>query len=184
MRNLDADLQTGLAAASIEPVIFAALTFRSKTCYVSSAGYDIGWQGNTYIGIGTLGGISAVRERTELKADGVTLTLSGVDPSILAECLSDIQPLQPAKLHFGLVKQGLMIGTPYCFFAGVVDKPTFAVLPESVTISLALESRMSLLNRASQRRYTSADQHAFGYPDDSGFAYVEKLNDMAIRWGN
>lgn len=184
MRNLDPALQSGIAAPVIEPVIFAALTFRSKTCYVSSAGYDLIWQNNTYVGIGTLGGISAVRERTELKADGLTLTLSGIDPTILSECLTDIQPLQPAKLYFGLVTQGQMIGTPYCFFAGVVDKPTFAILPESVTISLSLETRMSLLNRASQRRYTSADQHAFGYPDDTGFAWVEKLNDMAIRWGS
>lgn len=184
MRNLDPTLQAGLAAAVIEPVIFVMLTFKSKACYVCSAGYDVTWNGQLYTGIGTLGGISAIRERTEIKADGITLSLSGIDSNIVAECMADIQALAPARCWIGLMNRGQLIGVPYCFFSGVVDRPTFVITPQSSTISLALETRMALLNRASQRRYTSADQHAFGYPDDTGFAWVEKLNDIALRWGN
>jgi hypothetical protein len=64
-----------------------------------------------------------------------------------------------------------------------VDTPTISTTRDTATITLKLESRMALLNRPSQRRYTSADQHANGYSDDTAFGWVEKLNDMALRFG-
>ena len=182
-RSLDSTLQAELTAPVIEPVLFALLTFRSMTCYVCSAGFDITFDGQVYKGLGTLGGVSATREGTDVKADGISLTLSGIDPAIMGECLADIQPLAPAMLWLGLVSQGQLIGTPYRFFAGFVDTPAISLSPATASITLKLESRMALLNRPSQRRYTTADQHAFGYADDTAFLWVEKLNDMALKWG-
>lgn len=183
MRNLDPTLKTGLNAPVIEPLLLVMLTFRSKTCYVCSAGFNVAWNGQVYLGLGTFGGISAVSEGTEVKADGISLTLSGIDSTIVTECETDIMPLAPAKCWLGLMSQGGMIGVPYCFFSGVVDSPTITTTRDTASITLKLESRMALLNRPSQRRYTSADQHANGYPDDTGFAWVEKLNDIALRFG-
>ena len=104
-RNFDPQMAAQLTAPVIEPVLFALLTFRSMTCYVCSAGYDITFNGQLYQGVGTFGGLSAVKEGTELYADGVSLTLSGIDPTIMGECLADIQPLAPAKLWFGLSRR-------------------------------------------------------------------------------
>ena len=184
MRNLDPSLQAGLTAPVIEPVLLVQLTFRSQTCYVCSAGFNVGFNGQTFLGLGTFGGISAVQEGTELRADGISLTLSGIDPTIVTECETDIAPLAPARCWLGLMTQGQLVGVPYLFFSGVVDAPTITTTPTEATITLRLESRMALLNRPTQRRYTSADQHANGYPDDTGFAFVEKLNDIALRFGN
>ena len=52
---------------------------------------------------------------------------------------------------------------------------------ETLEIALKLESRLSNLQRASMRRYTAADQSLY-YPTDSGFSWVEQLNDQALRW--
>ncbi len=183
MRNLDPILKTALNAPVIEPVLFVMLTFRSQTMYVCSAGYHVKFNGQAYLGLGTFGGITATQEGTEVRADGISLTLSGIDSTILTECESDIQPLAPAKCWFGLMTQGQLIGEPYLFFSGLVDTPTISTTRDTASITLNLESRMSLLNRPSQRRYTSADQHANGYPDDTAFSWVEKLNEIALRFG-
>jgi hypothetical protein len=53
----------------------------------------------------------------------------------------------------------------------------------TISISLALESRMADLQRASLRRYTAADQQGVGgYPTDTSLNWIESLNDASIKW--
>ncbi len=167
-RGLDTRLQQGLNAGTIQPVFLALLTFRSGVRYVSSASFPIAFNGNVFQGVGTLGQVGVVNESTSVKADGLTLTLSGIDPDILGESLTDIQPLAPAKVWFGLLSGATLVGIPFCLFAGIVDKPSIDISAESATITLALETRMNNLNRPNQRRYTSADQNGNGYPGRLG----------------
>lgn len=101
----------------------------------------------------------------------------------LYDVLTDVQLGAPAKIWFGLMANGSLIGSPYLIFSGLVDQPSLEVDAQTLTISLALESRMSDLARPSGRRYTAADQR-LRYPDDTGFNWVETLNDIALRWGS
>lgn len=110
-----------------------------------------------------------------------TSTSNGV--SAINEALSDIQLGAPAKIWFGLMQDGALIGAPYLIFSGLVDQPTVETGVEASTIVLALENRLSDLSRPSARRYTAADQH-LKYSDDTGFNWVEILNDIAERWGS
>lgn len=129
MRNLDPTFRAQLTQSVFSPVLFVMLTFRSQTMYLCSAPFNVAFSGQTFLGLGTLGGISATQEGTEVQADGISLTISGLDPKIATECESDIQPLAPAKCWLGCMSQGLLIGTPYLFFSGVVDTPTSNVTP-------------------------------------------------------
>lgn len=102
--------------------------------------------------------------------------------SLVDEAMADMQIGGPATLRFGLLNNGLLLGTPYTLFKGQMDQPTVSWSPETSTIEIALESRLTNLSRPTQRRYTAADQHV-AYPDDTGFNFVEWLNDIALRWG-
>lgn len=102
--------------------------------------------------------------------------------SLLQEALTDIRLGAPAFIYFGLMSGGALISAPFLLFYGSVDKPTIRTGAGTITISLALENRLVNLQRASQRRYTAADQH-LNYPDDIGFNWVEILNDIALFWG-
>ena len=64
-----------------------------------------------------------------------------------------------------------------------IDKPSFTIGGDAVTIRLSLESRMIDQGRATLSRYTSADQRV-NYPDDTAFNWVETLNDQALNWGS
>jgi hypothetical protein len=103
--------------------------------------------------------------------------------SIIQEALADFQAGAPAQIYFGLLSDGVLIGNPYLVFSGQVDQPTIDMSAQSATITLALENRLSNLLRPTARRYTAADQH-LKYPDDSGFNWVEILNDLSLRWGS
>jgi hypothetical protein len=110
---------------------------------------------------------------------------SGVIPpaTLVQEALRDVRMGAPAKIWFGLMANGALIGTPYLVFSGTVDKPNVQIDEKTASITLALENRLVNLQRANQRRYTAADQK-LAYPTDMAFNWVESLNDIALRWGS
>lgn len=183
-RNISAPMLAGITSNYIQPALMADLTFRSGTQYVWTGPTTLAWNGNQYLGIGSLGTIGSITEGTEVRADGTTVSLSGIDPALLSASLTDIQLGAPAIIRFALVDSSMqIIGTPYIIFSGKVDKPTITPGTDTFTISLALESPLTNLQRANMRRYTSADQRVY-YPDDTAFSWVELLNDIALRWGD
>ena len=182
-RSIDATLQFAFVAEAIAPVILADLTFRSGAQHAWTGVGDLAWNGNTYLGVGSLGRSGGVQEGVGVQAQGTSVSLSGVDSTLLTECLTDIQIGAPATLWIGLFQNGAIVGTPYKWFSGSVDKAPIRTGPKTMTIALSLETRMSLLQRGSNRRYTAADQRR-KYPTDTAFGWVEILNDVALRWGS
>ncbi|ADW69021.1 hypothetical protein [Granulicella tundricola] len=182
-RNLDPTFSASLSAPLFGPVFLVMLTFKSQTTYVWSGAGTLIWNGNTYLGVGSLGKVDSIKEGIEVHADGTSLTLSGIDKVYLGEALTDIQIGAPATIHFGNYLNGALIGAPFLIFRGCVDKPTIHTGTDTVSISLALENRMVDLQRASNRRYTATDQRAH-YSDDTAFNWVEKMNDISLRWGS
>ena len=183
-RQVDPLMSAALSTGQIIPVILVMLTFRSGTRYIWSGYGDLEYNAQIYKGVGALGSVSTITEGTEVQSSGTSVGLSGIDPVQLNECLNDIQLGAPAKIWFGLMANGMtLMGAPYLIFSGTVDKPQISVGVEKIGIALALSTRMIDLQRASQRRYTAAEQH-LKYPDDIGFNWVEILNDIALNWSN
>lgn len=181
-RDLDSSLAAALSNGAIMPAFLLQLTFASETVAAWTGIGTLVYDTVSYLGVGSLGNISMISEGSDVRADGTVVTLSGVDPSYLTEALTDIQLGAPAKVYFGLLSNGALIGAPYLVFSGTVDKPSIKVGTDKITISLALENRLVNLQRASQRRYTAADQH-LAFPTDIGLNWVEILNDIAVKWG-
>jgi hypothetical protein len=80
-RNLDTTLAPALANPLITPAIFVSLTFQSGVFYVWNGIGNYVLNGNTYTGVGTLGKISAIQEGSDVEAQGLTVTLSGIGTS-------------------------------------------------------------------------------------------------------
>jgi len=181
-RNLDPTFAETLNAGIVMPAILVMLTFKSSTAYCWSGIGTLVWDAQSFLGVGSLGKLGAITEGIDVKADGTTLTLSGIDPVFKASALTDIKLGAPAKVWYGHMLNGVLIGAPYLIFSGQVDKPSFSIGGDTVSITLALENKLINHARASNRRYTSADQR-IAYPTDTGFAGVEALSDQALMWG-
>lgn len=173
---------TAVTSNNFSPCYLVDLTLADGTVAHAWSGFgSIAWNGNTYAGIGSLGAVGDVEEGSEVKADGTTIALSGIDATLLSDTLGNIQVGAPATVWLGLFASGA-ISSAYVLFAGAVDKPQIEPGPDTFSIALALETKMSNLQRAGNRRYTAADQRRY-YSDDSGFNWVEVLNDIALLWG-
>ena len=184
-RNLSAAMVTGpgsLTSNQIRPAFFVDITFKSLTEHVWNGVGSFVWNGNTYTGVGSLGKIGSVGEGTTVNAEGTSIGLSGIDPVLLSECMTDIQIGAPCTIWLGLLDPyGNVIGTPYPLFVGTVDQPQLELSVEELAITLKLENRLVNLQRATNRRYTAADQNLY-YSGDTFFNWVEILNDQALLW--
>jgi hypothetical protein len=183
-RNLDSTLEAAISQQLIYPVRLAQLTFASETMYIWSGPGTLVWDSLTFTGVGSLGSVGTISESVDINAQGTSVTLSGIDPLLLAESLTDIQLGAIANIWFGLVTpQRVLIGTPYLQFSGIVDTPSVTPGMDTISITLNLENRLIDHARPSMRRYDSADQRLY-YPTDSAFGWVEQLNDLALGWGS
>jgi hypothetical protein len=175
---------SALTSGAVIPAFLVVITFRSMTCYVWSGVGNLVYGGNTYLGVGDLGKIGAISEGGDaISADGTTITLSGIDATLLSETMTDVQIGAPAVISLALFDANRnILGTPYPLYVGQVDQPTVEPGLEEFSITVKLENKLINLQRAGSRRYTAADQNLY-YPDDCAFNWVEQLNDQALRWG-
>jgi hypothetical protein len=181
-RALDPSVAAALASGEIQPFFMAQLSFKTQIQWVWTGVGNLVWNSQTFVGVGSVARIGTIQEGVDVHAYGTTVTLSGIDPVLLGECQTDMVPGAPALLWMGLLANGAIIGTPYLLFNGAMDQPTVDFGVDTVSITLALETKMLDLSRASNRRYTSADQRLY-HPTDSAFGWVESLNDQADVWG-
>lgn len=167
---------------NIRPALLAEIHFRSQTSYIWTGVGNLSYGGSTYLGVGSLGHVSRIGAGVDLAAGGVVVSLSGIDSTLFAESMTDIQLGAPAVISFALFDSTGNVLAVQTVFRGVVDKPTITPGLKEITISLALETRFTNLQRANARRYTAADQQLY-FPTDSAFQWVEQLNDQALKWG-
>jgi hypothetical protein len=182
-RDLDTTLAADLAGPNFQPVLLASLAFRSQTVHYWSGRGSLVWNGMTFEGIGTVGRMGAIGAGTaEVGETGTTLEASGLDANLLGETMTDIQMGAPVSLRLGSWQNGALHGTPYLLWQGGMGQPVITPDPQKFSIVLALQTRMAQLSRPTLRRYTAADQRLY-YPTDTGFNWVEILDDIAVLWG-
>ena len=72
--------------------------------------------------------------------------------------------------------------TVYQAFKGLMDTMQIAESGVSARITLTLENRLILLERARTLRFTSEDQKTL-FPGDLGLDFIDDIQDRTIEWG-
>jgi len=172
-----------LTASELRPAIFLQAQFSSGPLYLWSGTGPKVWNGNTYLGMGTFGSVSAIEEGATVEAKGIVLTLSGIDPTLLADALQNIQIGLPVTLYLALFQSGgTLISDPLLSWAGRIDQPTFDISGTTATISINCESRLLEMNVSADRRYTFEDSQ-MDHPGDLGLQFVNALQESTVMWG-
>lgn len=184
-RDLGSTINAVIAGQSMEPAIFVDLAWPSGTVRVWTGVGSFTWGGNEYIGVGTLGGVSPIPESSDGRANGITLTLSGIDSSLISTVLGQHYQGRSGKLWLGFLNSAgaLISDPPYQLFAGKMDVCSIEEGGTTSTISISIENQMIVLQQASGRRITHEDQQ-IDYPGDLGLEYIAAINqDRPINWG-
>ena len=182
---MTSDMLAAIQSQNIRPALFVAMQFASGWAYMWSGVGSVVWNGHTWLGVGTLGTVSVIEEGANVQARGITLTLGGIDPAMLAEALQETQLGLPVLVYLGLFSASSppgLISDPITSWAGRMDQPTIEVTGQTATISISCENKMLDMNVAVDRRYTQEDQQC-DHPGDLGFQFVASIQAQTIYWG-
>lgn len=152
------------------------------TVYLWSGVGNITWGGQTWQGVGGLGSITAIEEGATVEARGITLNLSGILQSLLADVLQELQLGGQIIIYLGLFAGAELNGTPVIIWQGKADQPTITIGGESAELKLNGESRLVEMNTSVERRYTQDDQQ-MDFPGDLGFQFQSAIQSATISWG-
>jgi hypothetical protein len=181
-RSLTSAVETALADLNVALVMFVQLEFDSGTVYVTSLAYSKEWDGHTWVGLGSLGGIEPITEGENIEAYGINLTLSGINTALMSAMLSEQYQGRAVTVWMGaLDADHQVIADPVVVFKGRMDTPDIEV-GATATIRLACEGRLADLDRPRVRRYSHEDQIA-AYAADKGLEFVPQMVEKQLYWG-
>lgn len=181
-RTVPAALLSALSGDEIEVFYAVDLAFDSGNMRLWTGYGDKTINSQTYTSTGNLLTIDGLEEASDLSARGTTLTLSGLDSTIVTYALTEEYQGRLVTIYWGVGSETVEV------FSGYMDKMTIQDAGDNATISLSVESRLITLERANVRRYTSEShagvRTAKGLTGaDTFFDWVTKLQDKQIVWG-
>ena len=166
----------------IKPVYFLKFEFPSANVYLNSSDRNITWGGNEYIGAGTIGTVSDIEETSELQANGVKLTLSGIPSTYVSVALTQEYQGSSATEYLGVLSSSYgLVDDPFIIFVGKVD--TMAIsLSETATIEIDIENRLIDWERPRISRFTNEEQQNL-FSGDKGLEFVDSVAEKELFWG-
>lgn len=181
-RNLGL-LEAETLAGSLRPFLAVKFEFESGDLNLWGGIGDITLFGETYIGTGDLLRLEPAGETDDLRAEGSTFTLSGVNSAIVSIALQEGYQGRPATLFIGALNaDGTKVADPRPINKGRMDVMQITDQGETATVSLTVESELRAFERATSRRYTPEDQK-IDFPNDLGLDFIPSLQDVDLVWG-
>ena len=182
-QGLDASIVNRLGAD--EQALFFAVKaeFDTDDILVWSGTDDLVIGADTYNGAGTLLNVSNSEDNLELKSNGLVVSLSGMDTTVVNYALTENYQNRPITIFMGYVMGGTneVAGT-LTLFKGRMTSLVINDTPEGSTVTIDAENRLVDLDRPSNLRYTKESQN-FLHSGDTGFNRVASLQDKQINWG-
>ena len=138
----------------------------------------------TYEGAGTLLSIGDITDSSELKSDGVTVAISGMDTTVLGYALTENYQNRPITIYMGYLDGGgEKVSGVMTAFKGRMQAITITDDPQGAsTVVVESENRLVDLRRPSNLRYTKESQK-FIDSTDTAFNRVQQVQKQEIYWG-
>jgi hypothetical protein len=177
-------METELLSSALAPIVLGELVFDSGTVRVWTGTRDLTFDGEVFFGGGTLLNVAITDETLELRAAGLSVSMSGIPSSLLSIALAEDFQGRDATFWLGVINvSGVLVADPVVSFKGLMDVMSIEEGPSISTISIAIENELVSLQRPSERAYNDVEQQ-LDFPGDLGFEFATRLYDgQEIRWG-
>ena len=182
-QGIDTAISSRLGADAQQMFFAVKAEFDTDDIRVWTGTDDITVNSETYTGAGTLLAISGVEEDLELKSSGLSISLSGMDSTVLNYALTENYQNRPITIFLGFQMGGSNESAgELTLFKGRMTSLQINDTPEGATVTIDCENRLVDLDRPSNLRYTVESQE-FLNSGDTGFNRVQSLADKQIAWG-
>lgn len=182
-RDITAAMQAAIVAPSLKFLYLVEIEFASEIVRLTSNPRDVSWNAQTWLGNGMLRRPSSVRESTDIRANGFSISLGGIDPAMLSLVLSDLHQNQYGIIYFALLDASeAVIVDPLIIAKGKFDTTEIQENAAGPEITIYYESDLIRRDRTNEFRLTHESQQAI-FPGDNGFKYVDTIEDWSGFWG-
>ena len=176
-------MESAVTADLVRPITLVQCAFDSGNLNLWSGIGDLTVSGVDYVGAGTLLSIGEIAETSELSANGITVTLSGVTSPLLSKARDEDYQGRELKVLLGAMDAvNGVISNPVVVFSGFMDTMVINDGGETATIQVTVENRLIEFERTRVRRYTAEDQK-IDFPTDKGLEFVAEMEEKEIVWG-
>ena len=183
MRNLSSEMQAVSTAEVVRPVMFVECDFDSGAINLWNGVGSLTYGGKTYIGAGNLLKVEPVSESAELRANGTSVTLSGINNTLVTLAKDEDYQGREMVIKLGAMDENNdVIADPVIMFSGFMDTMVLVEAGNTSSIKIDVENKLIQMERAKVRRFTDNDQK-IDYPNDDGFSFVAKIQDRQVNWG-
>lgn len=186
-RNLSATVITLIQAQVVRPAVFLHAEFPNHPRRVwTGVGSYVDDETNVWEGIGGMLSLQAISETADTAAQGIQITLDGLDQNIADEITEAAYQGNGGTIRLGFwnpaTERVVFLSDP--MWRGVLDSDSSEVSGEAVKLILKCEHRMVDILRKREYRYTHRDQ-LFLHPGstDTGLSRIESIQDTTIPWG-
>ena len=176
-------MESAVTADLVRPITLVQCAFDSGNLNLWSGIGDLTVSGVDYVGAGSLLSIGEIAETSELSANGITVTLSGVTSPLLSKARDEDYQGRELKVLLGAMDAvNGVISNPVVVFSGFMDTMVINDGGETSTIQVTVENRLIEFERTRVRRYTAEDQK-IDFPTDKGLEFVAEMEEKEIVWG-
>jgi hypothetical protein len=182
-RTLSSAMQSAVEADLVRPIVLVTCAFDSGDLNLWNGVGTLTVSSVDYVGAGTLLNIGEIAESSELQANGITVTLSGITDPLLAKARDEDYQGRELTVKLGAMDAAnAVITSPVTVFSGFMDTMVINDSSETATIQVNVENRLIEFERTRIRRYTAEDQK-IDYPNDKGLEFVAEMAEKEIVWG-
>lgn len=168
-------------ASACRPVHLLEVDF-NPYIYLTDAGVNVDWNSHTYLTSPFLG-FSPIAETSELLANSCTITLSGVDQSVVSALLQETYLHRKVKIRLAMLNENMLVlSSPVLIFDGRMTRPSIAVDPENGTVNCYVEAVSLFQFDATRGRHSNDGEQQRHFPGDRGFRQVTSIP-TKIFWG-
>lgn len=181
-RGLSSAAQAAIAEEVVVRSVAVALDFPAGVARWNSSPADIVIEGETFLGVGALGTISAAEEGIELRSYGMTVGITGIPRDAIAIALGQAYQGRAATVWEVILDGGtwLPVADPVVIFRGRMDQMDIT-LGSMAEVSVKLENRLTDWERPKIVRYTDQDQRRRD-PNDGSFRFLPATTEKEIIW--
>lgn len=191
IKTIDSLVQTSLDSNTLGGVILVKLHFspvvRYCNAYQSIYWDEDGGGEEEYIGLGNLGSLSILTETSELAAETIQLTLSGIPNSTITDIFSTEYIGEPLYIWYATLDTDTYAvqsgqNGPVLIWAGRMDFGNIE-FGQTATVTVNATSRLADWERARGGRFNLEYQQRHVDSTCKGFRYVKALQNKPVSWG-
>lgn len=163
-------------------LIAVEILYKSAPLRVHTGTGDIVIDGQTYLGVGTLGGIDPIKQSANNGPSTMNLSMSGLDPTLVAETLNERTQGSKVKVMICSLDDEFRVTSASIMLSGRVSTQRFAYGAE-MSVEVEVIDRLADWQRKGARRFDN-ESHQVEQPGDEFFVYMAQMAEKPIYWGS